>query len=191
MQRRYLCGLGNPGPQYARTRHNVGFWVLDRLAAQAKLPEPRLKHEALYSRAVVDGVQWTLLWPQTFMNDSGRALAEWKRREGLDPASELLVIYDDMDLEPGRLRLRPEGGPGSHNGMASLVEQMATRSFARLRIGIGRPLDPAEWADYVLKSFPPDDKALVEKAVERAALACADWTSAPSFETLMNKVNAK
>ncbi len=191
MQRRYLCGLGNPGPKYARTRHNVGFWVLDRLATQYKLPEPRLKHESLYSRAEISGVQWTLIWPQTFMNDSGRSLAEWKRREGLDPATELLVIFDDMDLEPGRLRVRKEGGSGSHNGMASLVECLATQDFARLRLGVGRPADPAQWADYVLKTFPPEEKLLVDKAVERAAQACVDWTSATSFESLMNKVNAK
>jgi PTH1 family peptidyl-tRNA hydrolase len=190
MQRRYFCGLGNPGDKYARTRHNVGWWVLDALARRWRLDEAGDKHKSLYRRGVVEGVKVTLIWPQTFMNLSGTSLAEWKRREGLEPSAELLVIYDDMDLAPGRLRLRPAGSGGSHNGMSDVVERLGSQAVPRLRLGIGRPQDPAAWADFVLAGIPPDERALLASAVERAELACQAWLKEPDLNKLMNRVNA-
>jgi PTH1 family peptidyl-tRNA hydrolase len=190
MQKRYLCGLGNPGAKYAKTRHNVGWWVLDELAKRLSLPESGDKHESLFKRGVVDGAKLTLIYPQTFMNASGQCLAEWKRREGLDPAKDLLVLFDDMDLAPGRVRLRPSGSGGSHNGMSDVVERLGTPSVPRLRLGVGRPQDPAEWADYVLSSIPPDEKKLLEQAVQKAADGCLLWLKEPDFPKLMSRVNA-
>jgi peptidyl-tRNA hydrolase, PTH1 family len=190
MLKRYICGLGNPGAKYAKTRHNVGWWVLDELAKRLDLPESGEKHEALFKRGVVDGVRLTLLYPQTFMNASGQCLAEWKRREGLEPATDLLVLYDDMDLAPGRLRIRASGSGGSHNGMSDVVERLGTPSVPRLRLGVGRPLDPADWADYVLSSIPPDEKKLLEQAVQKAADGCLAWLKEPDFPKLMSRVNA-
>jgi PTH1 family peptidyl-tRNA hydrolase len=190
MEKRYICGLGNPGAKYARTRHNVGWWVLDELQKRLSLPERGDKHESLYCRGVAGGVKLTLIYPQTFMNASGTSLAEWKRREGLDPAKDLLVLFDDMDLAPGRVRLRPSGSGGSHNGMSDVVERLGTPAVPRLRLGVGRPMDPAEWADYVLSSIPPDEKILLEKAVQKAADGCLAWLSEPDFPKLMSRVNA-
>jgi len=190
MQRRYFCGLGNPGAKYAKTRHNVGWWVLDALASRWKLGEQGEKHESLYQRGMVEGVKVTLIWPQTFMNLCGSCLAEWKRREGLEPASELLVLYDDMDLAPGRIRLRPEGSGGSHNGMSDVIERLGMKTIPRLRLGVGRPQDPAEWADYVLSQIPPSEKELLDAAVAKAAETCHAFLSESDIPKLMNRANA-
>jgi PTH1 family peptidyl-tRNA hydrolase len=190
MQRRYFCGLGNPGAKYAKTRHNVGWWVLDLLAERWKLGEQGEKHDSLYRRGVVEGVKVTLIWPQTFMNLSGTSLAEWKRREGLEPASELLVLFDDMDLAPGRIRLRPEGSGGSHNGMSDVIERLGTKAIPRLRLGVGRPADPAEWADYVLSKIPPAEKEQLDIAVRKAADTCHAFLTESAIPKLMNRANA-
>jgi PTH1 family peptidyl-tRNA hydrolase len=189
MMRRYFCGLGNPGPQYAHTRHNVGWWVLDALEKEWRLEESGEKHKSEYRRGVVDGVRITLIRPQTFMNLSGTSLAEWKRREGMEPSSELIVIYDDMDLPPGRLRFRPSGSGGSHNGMGDVVERLGTKDVPRLRLGIGRPQDPAAWADYVLAGIPPQEQAALDKAVARAVEACRNFLSESDLSRLMNRTN--
>ena len=188
MNRRYFCGLGNPGPQYVRTRHNIGWWVLDALQAAWKLPDSGLRHQSEFKRGVVEGAKVTLIKPLTFMNLSGSSLAEWKRREGLEPSAELLVLYDDMDLPPGRLRLRPAGSGGSHNGMKDIVERLGTRSIPRLRLGIGRPADPADWADYVLAGIPPGEKSALEGAVERAVEACR-LLLGEDLPAVMNRIN--
>jgi PTH1 family peptidyl-tRNA hydrolase len=124
------------------------------------------------------------------MNLSGTSLAQWKRREGLEPSSELLVLYDDMDLAPGRVRLRPSGSGGSHNGMSDVVERLGTQAVPRLRLGIGRPQDPAAWADFVLSGIPPAERELLEGAVERAALGCEAWLKEPDLGKVMNRVSA-
>jgi PTH1 family peptidyl-tRNA hydrolase len=190
VNRRYFFGLGNPGPRYARTRHNVGWWVLDALQKAWDLPEAGSRNQSEFRRGVVQGVKVTLVWPQTFMNLSGACLAEWKRREGLDAASEALVLYDDMDLAPGRLRLRPAGSGGSHNGMKDIVERLGTQALPRLRLGVGRPPDPADWADYVLASIAPAEKSALEAAVARAVEACGLFLTESDMPKLMNRVNA-
>jgi PTH1 family peptidyl-tRNA hydrolase len=138
----------------------------------------------------VEGVKVTLVWPQTFMNLSGACLAEWKRREGLEAASEALVIFDDMDLAPGRLRLRPAGSGGSHNGMKDIVEKLGSPAVPRLRLGVGRPLDPADWADYVLAGIPPQEKTALDAAIVRAVDACRLFLTETDLPKLMNRTNA-
>ncbi len=190
MQKRWIAGLGNPGKQYERTRHNAGFLTLAKLAHMLGVDISKAKHQSLYARADVDAFQVTLILPQTFMNLSGDSLAEWKRREGLNPSGDLLVVYDDMDLPLGKLRLRKEGSGGSHNGMASLIERLATQDFHRLRLGVGKPANPEDWADFVTQPFKPDERPVAEAMFERAAQAAKAWITHDSFERLMSATNA-
>ncbi|MGH7442757.1 MAG: aminoacyl-tRNA hydrolase [bacterium] len=189
MDRRYFFGLGHHGPRYSRTRHNLGWWVLDALQKSWGLSEVGTRDQSEFRRGVVDGVRVALVWPKTFMNLSGACLAEWKRREGMDPALEALVIFDDMDLIPGRLRLRPSGSGGSHNGMKDIVERLGTRDVPRLRLGVGRPSDPADWADYVLSSIPPLERDALDIAVSRAVEGCQLFLASGGLAKAMNRVN--
>jgi PTH1 family peptidyl-tRNA hydrolase len=189
MTKKWIVGLGNPGKKYERTRHNAGFMVLQGLADSLGMSLDTEKHGSLYARKHVDGFDVALILPQTFMNDSGEALAQWQRRDGLDPEKGLLVVYDDMDLPLGKLRSRAKGSAGSHNGMASVIDRLGSPDFNRLRIGIGKPEDPSEWPDYVLKKFGPLEKESLKQALERAGQAARDWVSHDSFERLMGKYN--
>lgn len=162
-----IVGLGNPGRRYERTRHNIGFMVLDRLAADHGNPPWREERKALVARLSIDGTALLLAKPQTFMNLSGqavRALAAWHH---LAP-SAILVVSDDLDLPFGRLRLRPGGSPGGHNGLRSIIADLGTQEFLRLRIGIGRPTqgDPV---DYVLAPFSPDEARDLDHLCREAA----------------------
>jgi PTH1 family peptidyl-tRNA hydrolase len=148
-----IVGLGNPGRRYERTRHNIGFKVVERLAADHGSPRWREERQALVARIMVDERDVLLAKPQTFMNLSGQAVRALAARYHLPPAS-ILVISDDLDLPFARLRLRAGGSPGGHNGLRSIIAELGTQDFLRLRIGIGRPAegDPIE---YVLSPFEP------------------------------------
>lgn len=193
MSKKWIVGLGNPGAKYAGTRHNVGFMVIDRIVEQAfQGAEFREKHDSLYLKATHAGVPLMLLKPSTFMNLSGSSVVQWKGKEGLNPETDLLVIYDDMDLPLGRLRLRFNGSGGSHNGMDSMISSLGSSDFARLRLGVGKPLDPAEWADYVLKKFKPEEKPEIAKTIQAAADAALAWLEVGDEKSrgiLMSKVN--
>lgn len=182
-----VAGLGNPGPRYHMTRHNVGFDTIDYLAAQYRLTKFKTKHKALVSEGMMQGRKVMLVKPQTFMNNSGEALAEILAYYKAEP-SQLIVIYDDIDLEPGKLRIRPKGGPGTHNGMRSIVSQLNTEDFPRVRIGIGKPEPQIDLVDFVLGRFSPEERTLVNEAIERAALAVATMVCA-SVEVAMAKYN--
>lgn len=168
---RLIVGLGNPGNQYARTRHNVGFDVVDLLARRwsISLSENR-KFKGIYGDGVARaGTKVALLKPQTFMNRSGqsvRAVLDWYKFE---PAS-VLVVYDDMDLPLGRLRLRPAGSAGGHNGMKSIISHLGTQEFPRLRIGIGSTNQDGDRSQavvsHVLGKFAPDEKSLITTALD-------------------------
>jgi PTH1 family peptidyl-tRNA hydrolase len=192
MAKKWLVGLGNPGPKYLNTRHNAGFMALSRYAKNGRMGDwKKEKNEALWLRdqSRDDGVTVTLLLPQTFMNDSGRCLLAWKAREGLDP-KDLLVVTDDMDLPVGKIRYRASGSGGSHNGMASVIACLGSKEFARLRLGIGKPERPEDWPDYVLRRFAPDDAAPFEGALERACEAMQAWVEGMPKDRLMSKFNA-
>jgi len=182
-----IAGLGNPGPRYHMTRHNVGFDTIDYLAAQYRLTKFKTAHKALVSEGMMQGRKVMLVKPQTFMNNSGEALAEILAYYKVEP-SQLIVIYDDIDLEPGKLRIRPKGGPGTHNGMRSIVSQLNTEDFPRVRIGIGKPEPQIDLVDFVLGRFSPEERTLVNEAIERAALAVATMVCA-SVEVAMAKYN--
>lgn len=189
MPKKWMVGLGNPDAKYKNTRHNAGFMAVSLYAERFKLGPWAEKCESQYLRSTLGETQLYLLMPQTYMNDSGRSLQKWKAKEGLE-ASELLVVYDDMDLPLGKLRYRAEGSGGSHNGMASIIECLGTDQFNRLRIGIGKPENPADWPDYVLKRFEADEIPPLKGALERAVDAMKDWAEGLDKERLMSKANA-
>jgi PTH1 family peptidyl-tRNA hydrolase len=163
-----VVGLGNPGREYAETRHNVGFMVAEELARRTG-GSWRGKFSGELAEVRLDGMRLALLRPQTFMNESGRSVAAAVRFFRVEP-EDLLVVHDEVDLDPGRLQLRLGGGLAGHNGLRSVAQQVGSPDFARLRIGVGRPErgDPRPVADFVLSEFPPelDVGALVSRAAD-------------------------
>ena len=182
-----IVGLGNPGPEYADHRHNVGFQVLELLAQHRGLVFDRLLYKARVAAGQIAGRSVVLACPLTYMNRSGEsvaALVRWYKT----PLERLLVVYDDLDLPLGTLRLRPRGGSGGHRGMQSIIQRLGTETFPRLRIGIGRP--PAGWdaADYVLHPFTEDEQPIITAARERAVEAIECWLT-EGIVAAMNRFN--
>jgi peptidyl-tRNA hydrolase, PTH1 family len=170
-----IVGLGNPGAEYARHRHNIGFRIVEALGRGHGLQFSRDKQaQAHVAEGEIDDQRVLLAKPQTFMNRSGRSVGRLLRARGI-PLERMLVIYDDLDLPLGRLRLRPEGGTGGHKGMSSISEVLGSQAFARLRVGIDRPPNHMEPADYVLQPFDPEEDAIVTAVVARAAEAAECW----------------
>ena len=182
-----IVGLGNPGAQYARTRHNVGFWCVDRLAAEHSIGFSRRHRSAHVGEGVVEGHRVVLAKPRTFVNRSGEAVAYLLQRFGVSP-EKLLVVYDDVDLPLGKVRLRAKGSAGGHNGIKSIVESLGTQDFPRMRIGIGRPPDGADQVEYVTGTMSKDEQEVVDEAVRRAAQAAVDAV-ADGMTTAMNRFN--
>lgn len=180
---RLVAGLGNPGPEYERTRHNVGFMVLDRLAADWRLH---------WERSAKWGAYWTkaeqvlLVKPITYMNRSGTPVAAVSQFYKIAP-EEILAVFDDMALPLGRLRLRPDGGTGGHNGLDSIIATLGSEQIPRLRLGIGNP-PLAGATDYVLGRFFEEELPVVEKAIERAAEA-VKWAIDKGLLSAMNTFN--
>lgn len=183
-----LVGLGNPGMQYALTRHNAGFWVIDEVAARSKVSFQEISCQSCLARTAFAGKEVILAKPLTFMNRSGLAVRALLRYFLLKPEN-LLVIYDDLDLPLGRLRLRSRGGSGGHRGMASIIALLESEDFPRLRLGIGRPAGLEGGADYVLSSFTSTEKEQMLKTVQLAADALEVFFTSGLAEA-MNKYNA-
>lgn len=182
-----IIGLGNPGPEYEKTRHNAGFWVVDRIASRlgTRIRVPKAK--ALIATAEWAGEQLLLAKPQTYMNQSGEAVQALAAAYGLTPA-EILIVYDDLDLEPGVVRLRAKGRPGSHNGMRSIINYLGTQDFPRLRLGIGPVPQGVRGVDYVLGVPGPAEWERLQAAVEAAASAALTW-AAEGAEAAMSRYN--
>lgn len=173
---RVIVGLGNPGDRYARTRHNVGARVIERASAQWSISLKAVGSARMGTGLVGSSdkpVDVALAIPLTWMNQSGTAVVELLARLGCAP-QDLTVVHDDLDMEPGRLRLKRSGGAGGHNGISSIIAELNTDQFYRLKLGIGRPAPGADPADYVLEPFTKDDATVIETGVEQAvqALAC-------------------
>ncbi len=170
-----VVGLGNPGPRYADTRHNVGVRVLERFASEHGLALDARRFGSRFGSGWLAGeprLAVALLAPETFMNRSGEAVAEAVAELGVtDVAGDLLVVLDDVDLPFGRLRLRPAGGAGGHRGLADVTLRLARSDFARLRFGVGRPAADQETADHVLEAFSTEERALLPERTLRAARA--------------------
>jgi PTH1 family peptidyl-tRNA hydrolase len=182
-----VVGLGNPGRKYAGTRHNVGFEVVDLLAERHRLAWEGAPAEAVMAKWRSAGA--LLVKPLTFMNLSGHAVGDLLRYYKVDVA-DLLVIVDEVQLELGRLRARPGGSAGGHNGLRSLIEQLGTEDFARLRFGVGRGDARRDLADHVLATFDPGERTVVEEAIARAADAAETFVS-DGIGAMMNRFNRK
>lgn len=184
-----ICGLGNPGPSYVNTRHNAGYRVVERIAARARGKWSKYKSLAKLCLVEIEDQQVLLVQPLTYMNLSGRAVAPLMRRWSL-AFNDLLVVHDDLDLPPGSIRLRPGGGSGGHKGVSSIIDYLQSKDFARLRIGIGRPVDGAETVDYVLQTFPWEERETLDAVWEQAADAACCWVT-DGINTAMNRFNRR
>lgn len=183
---RLIVGLGNPGSRYARSRHNVGFLIADRFAHSQTLEFSRRRFNAALAEGVVAGARVIVAKPQTFMNSSGDAVGKLFAFFKIAP-QHLLVIYDDLDLPLGKIRLRSGGSSGGHHGMESIIARIGTSDFPRLRIGIGRPNPDAD-IDHVLGDFEPEEHAVMDETFARAADAVDVWL-ASGITTAMNRFN--
>jgi PTH1 family peptidyl-tRNA hydrolase len=183
-----VAGLGNPGREYARNRHNVGWMVVDELARRHG-GSWRAKFNGQLAEIRIDGHKVALLKPETFMNDSGRAIQAAMKFFKLDPDA-VLVVHDEGDLELGRLQARIGGGAGGHNGLRSVAQQLGTPEFMRLRVGVGRPErgDPRPLADFVLADFRPEDDPDV---LVRAAADAVETLDAEGLEAAQRAINAR
>lgn len=183
-----IVGLGNPGESYARTRHNIGFQCLEYLAQQHSLDFRAQRAKARLAEGQIGGHRVVLAMPQTFMNLSGQAVSSLRGWYKIDPTQELLVIYDDLDLPFGKLRMRQRGSAGTHNGMKSLVGQLGSQDFPRLRVGIGQP--PPQWdaKDYVLGRFTPEEQQELPDIYKRVADAI-ELTLREGIIAAMNRFN--
>jgi PTH1 family peptidyl-tRNA hydrolase len=184
-----VVGLGNPGSRYENTRHNVGFDTVDLLAARHGIRVSKVKHKALVGDGEIGGRRVLLVKPQTYMNLSGesvREVVDWYKV----PMGHILVAYDDIDIALGKIRVRPGGSSGSHNGMKSLIYLLQEDTFPRIRIGIGRPPEGWNLADYVLGRFTPEERKAVDESVGRAADAAETILSA-NLNEAMNRFNGQ
>ena len=186
-----ICGLGNPGERYAMTRHNVGFRVVDLLADRWRLTgEGRVKDGAavLEVRREEPDLRVLLVKPLRYMNLSGRPLQAAMRQTEVDPAVDLLVIADDVDLPLGRMRLRRDGSAGGHNGLRDIIAVLGSDQFARLRVGIGRSGTSRAMVDHVLSTFRSDEREIADEAIATAADAAEHWL-AHGIDSAMNRFN--
>ncbi|SFM40652.1 aminoacyl-tRNA hydrolase [Salibacterium qingdaonense] len=183
-----IAGLGNPGRKYEKTRHNVGFLAADRLAENLNVSWKKEK-KSRTAETVMDGEKVFIVKPLTYMNLSGEALQPLMDFYQI-PAENLLVIYDDLDLSPGALRLRLNGGHGGHNGLKSIFQELGTKEFKRIRLGIGRPDSGNDVISHVLGTFAPEEKKEMQESIPLAAKAAESWLS-HSFAEVMNHYNRK
>lgn len=182
-----IAGLGNPGKEYTGTRHNVGYEALDCLAEKYNVKLNKLKFNSVYGETTINGEKVMLVKPVTYMNRSGIAIDEIMKFYKI-PAENLIVIYDDIDIPVGTLRIRPNGSPGTHNGMRSIIQHVGT-NFPRIRIGIGRN-PQMDLADYVLQRFSKDDAEKIHPIVEKAVEAAIEIIES-NVDMAMQKYNIK
>ena len=182
-----IVGLGNPGQGYAKSRHNVGFWCVERIAEEHSIALSRRNRSAITGEGAIEGHPVALAKPRTFVNRSGQAITYLLARFRVSP-SELLVIYDDIALPLGKIRLRPEGSAGGHNGVKSITEAIGTQGFPRLRVGIGAPPAGSDQVGYVLGAMSDAEMAVADAAVERVAQAVVSVLT-EGIDTTMNRFN--
>ncbi len=183
-----VLGLGNPGPEYDATRHNVGWWVLDRLAYDWDFGVFRRDGRVLVTEGSVGDTDVRLVKPTTYMNRSGLAVGPLAAIEGFDPARDLLVVVDDAALEVGRVRFRPEGSAGGHNGLKSVSGALQSNAFARLRIGVGKKPEGADLSDWVLAPMPEEDEDVVVGLLPELTRGVEVWIG-EGVEAAMNRFN--
>lgn len=185
-----IIGLGNPGKKYQATRHNIGFITLDEIAYRENIKFNKTECEAHTAEFFHKGEKIKLVKPQTFMNDSGRSIGPLMRYYNVS-IEDIVVIYDDLDLPVGRIRLRQKGSAGGHNGIKSLIAHLGTKDFNRIRIGIDRPKPSEDVISHVLGTFPKKTHQDMLQAVNEASDATLFWSDGNSFIDTMNKYNVK
>ena len=185
-----IVGLGNPGTQYAHTRHNAGFEAIDRLADEYRISIDNKKFQALCGSGYIEGQKVLLVKPQTYMNLSGESVRAACDFFKIDPEEELIVLYDDISLAPGQLRIRKKGSAGGHNGIKNIIQHLGTQVFQRVKIGVGETPKEYDLADYVLGHFSKEEWTEMEDAFKRAAKAAATLTGG-DVERVMNEYNTK
>lgn len=184
-----IAGLGNPTREYDKTRHNAGFSVIDVLADKYGIDVSDRKHKALCGKGVIEGEKVLLLKPQTFMNLSGESIREAVDYYKIDP-EDLIVIYDDISLDPGQLRIRLKGSAGGHNGIKNIIAHLGTQEFPRIKVGVGAKPPKMDLADYVLGRFSAEEQKVMDEAFIEAAEA-AVMMMRDGAERAMNHYNAK
>lgn len=184
-----IAGLGNPTKEYDKTRHNVGFLAIDALADQYHIDVSEKKHKALCGRGAIEGQKVVLMKPQTFMNLSGESIRAAVDFYKVDP-EDIIIIYDDISLEPGQLRIRLKGSAGGHNGIKNIIAHLGTQEFPRIKVGIGAKPPRMDLADYVLSRFSRGEQKLMEDAFQEAAEA-AVMMMTDGAERAMNHFNTK
>ena len=185
-----IAGLGNPDEKYQGTRHNVGFDVVDRLAEKYQIAVDTKKHRALIGKGVIEGQKVLLVKPQTYMNLSGESIRSIVEYYKIDPEEELLVIYDDISLEVGQLRIRRKGSAGGHNGIKNIIANLGSSVFPRIKVGVGEK--PPKWdlADYELGHFSKEEQEQMEEGYEHAVCAVKEIVTG-NIEAAMNEYNRK
>ena len=182
-----IAGLGNPEEDYSNTRHNMGFDTINKLAKQYKIEVNKNKFKGLYGIGNIENQKVVLLKPQTFMNLSGESI-----KEAIDfykiQKENIIIIYDDMDVKPGTIKIRKIGGPGSHNGMKSVVEELQSTDFARIRVGIGQPEFKSDMINYVIGKVSQEEQEILQQGVEKAAKAVEEILK-NGIDIAMNKFN--
>lgn len=185
-----IVGLGNPGRQYEATRHNMGFDTVDCLIEKHNVPQGGVKFNAMYGKGIIGGDKAILMKPLSFMNLSGGPVRDMVNFFKIDPEKELIVISDDIDLEPGQLRIRKQGSAGGHNGLKDIIQKLGTQNFVRIKIGVGAKPQGWDLADHVLSRFPDSERKLVDEAIREAADA-VEKIIAQGPNAAMNEYNRK
>lgn len=185
-----IAGLGNPGREYENTRHNAGFASIDRLAEKNHISIDMKKFQALCGTGYIGGQKVLLLKPQTYMNLSGESLRAACDFFKIDPEQELIVIYDDISLAPGQLRIRAKGSAGGHNGIKSIISHLGTQVFLRVKVGVGEKPQGWDLADYVLGHFSKEEQQVMQESFDRAADAAAALLS-EEVQQVMNEYNTR
>ena len=184
-----IVGLGNPEPEYAKTRHNMGFDVINKLASKNNIELTKTKFNAIYGTGIIKNKKVILIKPQTYMNNSGESVIEFVNfyKENLQ---NVIVIYDDMDTDIGQIRIRAKGGAGSHNGMKSMVKELKSEEFPRIRVGIGKPINEFDRINYVIGSIPNEEYTKLQEGEDLATQAIEYWLE-NGIDNTMNRYNVK
>lgn len=182
-----IVGLGNPENEYANTRHNMGFDAINHLSKKLNINVTKEKFKGLYGDAMLNGEKVILLKPQTYMNLSGESIIQFKQFYKIPPEN-IIVIYDDIDVDVGKIKIRKKGGPGSHNGMKSVVKELKSEDFPRIRVGIGKPMFKEMMIGYVLEKLNGEEKEILNESTKIAANAVYDIITC-GMDKAMNKYN--
>ncbi len=183
-----IAGLGNPGRQYAGTRHNMGFNVVTRIADDYKMQITIKEHKALCAKGFIGGQKVLLALPQTYMNLSGESIRELVNYYKIDPETELMVIYDDISMDVGRIRMRAKGSAGGHNGIKNIIAELGTDVFPRMKVGVGEKPKGWDLADYVLGRFSDEENEVMRRMLAKGSDACRDFILY-GIQEAMNRYN--